>query len=87
MPRRSRSAARPVPLPEPAPGAVLHIDRLVPLVAHAVAVFGDEKKASHWLTTPLPLLENRSPAQVLEADGDFDRIDRILTRIEYNIPS
>jgi putative toxin-antitoxin system antitoxin component (TIGR02293 family) len=69
------------------PDRPLAIDKLVPVVAHAVAVFGDERKASHWLTTPLPLLENRSPAAVLSDDEGFERIDRILTRIEYNIPS
>ncbi|MGA2595136.1 MAG: antitoxin Xre/MbcA/ParS toxin-binding domain-containing protein [Bryobacteraceae bacterium] len=62
------------------------IERVLPTVAHAVAVFGDEQKASHWLATPLALLDNRSPAQIL-ARGDVDAVDQILTRIEYNIPS
>jgi uncharacterized protein (DUF2384 family) len=66
--------------------ALIDIDRVVPTVAHAVAVFGDEQKASHWLATPLALLGNRSPAQIL-ARGDVDAVDQILTRIEYNIPS
>ena len=56
------------------------------IVAHAVAVFGDEQKASHWLKTPLALLHNLSPAQVL-ARGRVEEVDNILTRIEYNIPS
>ena len=67
--------------------AVAGIDRLVPIVAHAVAVFGDEQKASHWLATPLALLGNRSPAQILARGGDVEAIDQILTRIEHNIPS
>lgn len=71
----------------PTEGAVVAIDRVVPIVAHAVAVFGDEQKASHWLATPLPLLGDRSPAQVLARGGDLDGIDQILTRIEHNIPS
>lgn len=71
----------------PTEGAVVDIDRLVPIVAHAVAVFGDEQKASHWLATPLPLLGNCSPVQVLARGGDVDGIDQILTRIEHNIPS
>jgi len=66
--------------------AAAEIDRVVPIVAHAVAVFGDEQKASHWLATPLALLGNRSPVQVL-ARGGTEAIDEILTRIEYNIPS
>ena len=67
--------------------AVADIDRIVPIVAHAVAVFGDEQKASHWLATPLALLGNRSPVQILARGGDFEAIDQILTRIEHNIPS
>lgn len=63
------------------------MSRIVPVIAHAVAVFGDEGKASHWFLTRLPLLGDRSPSQVLEhADGP-ERIDQMLTRIEHNIPS
>jgi uncharacterized protein (DUF2384 family) len=34
----------------------LRLTRIVSVIAHAVSVFGDEHKASHWLSTPLPLL-------------------------------
>lgn len=68
-------------------GSVVGIDRVVPIVAHAVAVFGDEQKASHWLATPLGLLGNRSPVQLLAGGGDIEAVDQILTRIEHNIPS
>jgi putative toxin-antitoxin system antitoxin component (TIGR02293 family) len=57
------------------------------VIAHAVAVFGNEHKASHWLGTPLHLLGGRSPAQALAEDGEVSAVDRILTRIEHNIPS
>jgi putative toxin-antitoxin system antitoxin component (TIGR02293 family) len=60
---------------------------LVSIGAHAVAVFSDEQKASHWLATPLARLGNRSPVQILARGGDFEAIDQILTRIEHNIPS
>jgi RNA polymerase sigma factor (sigma-70 family) len=63
------------------------IGPIVPVIAHAVAVFGDEHKASHWLATPLPLLDNRSPSQLLEAEGGINLVEQILTRIEHNIPS
>ena len=62
------------------------ISGIVPTVAHAVAVFGDERKASHWLSTRLPVLDNRSPSEVLE-QGGIEAVERILTRIEHNIPS
>ena len=57
------------------------------MIAHAFAVFGDENKASHWLSTPLQLLGGRSPVQALADGGDISVVDRILTRIEHNIPS
>lgn len=64
----------------------IDMNLLVPVVAHAVGVFGDETKASHWLQAPLPILENRSPAEIMQ-NGDYSRVDQILTRIEHNIPS
>jgi putative toxin-antitoxin system antitoxin component (TIGR02293 family) len=66
---------------------VIDIDRIIPIVAHAVVVFGDAQKASHWLVTPLALLGDRSPSQILAGGGDGEDIERILTRIEYDIPS
>jgi putative toxin-antitoxin system antitoxin component (TIGR02293 family) len=65
----------------------LDVERIVPVVAHAVAVFGDEKKASHWLATPLPLLGDRSPSQLLEDQAGIELVEQVLTRIEHNIPS
>ena len=63
----------------------LPIARIVPVVAHAVAVFGDEHKASHWLSTPLPLFDDRSPSELLNSEEGIQRVDEILTRIEHNI--
>jgi putative toxin-antitoxin system antitoxin component (TIGR02293 family) len=63
----------------------LPISSLVPVIAHAVAVFGDEHKASHWLATPLPLLENRAPSDLLNSAEGLKRVDDVLTRIEHNI--
>jgi RNA polymerase sigma-70 factor (ECF subfamily) len=67
--------------------ATLDVSRILPVVAHAVAVFGDENKASHWLATALPLLGDRSPAQLIESREGLDLVEQILTRIEHNIPS
>jgi hypothetical protein len=44
------------------------VHRLVPIVAQAIAVFGDERKASHWFDTPLPLFDNRTPSELLETE-------------------
>jgi putative toxin-antitoxin system antitoxin component (TIGR02293 family) len=64
-----------------------HVIRLVPVIAHAVAVFGDEQKAVHWLSTPLPLFKNRAPQDLLETDEGLRLVEQTLTRIEHNIPS
>jgi putative toxin-antitoxin system antitoxin component (TIGR02293 family) len=66
-----------------------HVDLtvIVPVIAHAVAVFGDEHKASHWLSTPLPILAGHTPTEILQTPGGVARIETILTRIEHNIPS
>lgn len=63
------------------------VERLLPVVAHAVGVFGDEGKASNWLKTPLPILDDKSPSQILEEPDGVQRIEEILTRIEHNIHS
>jgi len=65
----------------------LNVGTILPIVAHAVAVFGDEQKATHWLATPLPILGDRSPSQLLEMPEGLALVERILTRIEHNIPS
>jgi len=65
----------------------LPLTRLVPVIAHAVAVFGDEQKATHWLSSPLALFGNRAPADLLVTDEGIELVERTLTRIEHNIPS
>jgi putative toxin-antitoxin system antitoxin component (TIGR02293 family) len=64
-----------------------NVSRLVPVIAHAVAVFGDEQKATHWLSTPLPFFENRASQDLLQTDEGFALVEQTLTRIEHNIPS
>ena len=60
---------------------------LVPVIAHAVAVFGDEQKATHWLSTPLEVLGNRTPTELMASPEGIALVERTLTRIEHNIPS
>jgi RNA polymerase sigma-70 factor (ECF subfamily) len=71
----------------PLGGGRIDVVRILPIVAHAVAVFGDEQKASHWMATPLPLFGNRSPSQLLEEGEGIKLVEQVLTRIEHNIPS
>lgn len=63
------------------------VAHLVPVIAHAVAVFGDEQKATHWLSTPLELFGNRPPTELLASSEGILEVEQVLTRIEHNIPS
>ena len=66
------------------------LNRVIPVIAHAVAVFGDEHKATHWLSTPLSPIEDRTPSELMQSEEGLARVDHIhhiLTRIEHNIPS
>jgi putative toxin-antitoxin system antitoxin component (TIGR02293 family) len=67
--------------------STLNVRRIVPVIAHAAAVFGDEHKAAHWLSTPLPLIDNRTPSDLMETGEGLERVEQILTRIEHNVPS
>ncbi|HEY4364871.1 MAG TPA: MbcA/ParS/Xre antitoxin family protein [Bryobacteraceae bacterium] len=62
-------------------------DIIFPVFARAVEVFGDKRKASHWFATPLPVLDNHSPAQLLTSHAGIEALETLLTRIEHNIPS
>ena len=67
--------------------SALPLTRLVPVIAHAVAVFGDEQKATHWLSTPLALFDIQTPTELLATSEGIELVERTLTRIEHNIPS
>lgn len=57
------------------------------MIAHAVAVFGDEQKATHWLSTPLEIFGKRTPAELMVDKEGIALVEQTLTRIEHNIPS
>ena len=63
------------------------ISHLAPVIAHAIAVFGDEEKAMHWLTTSLPFFNCRAPRELLSNEESLASVEQTLTRIEHNIPS
>ena len=67
--------------------SALFLTRLVPVIGHAVAVFGDEQKATHCLSTPLALFDNQTPTELLATSEGIELVERTLTRIEHNIPS
>ena len=56
------------------------------LVARAVDAFGDEIKASGWLSLPNRDLDGQTPLQVAQKDGySLRAIEPLLTRIEHGV--
>jgi putative toxin-antitoxin system antitoxin component (TIGR02293 family) len=50
-----------------------------------LSLFGDERKATRWLATPLSELGNRTPEEVLQSDPNADAVSVILDRIDYGV--
>jgi uncharacterized protein (DUF2384 family) len=56
------------------------------LVARAVEVFGDEIKASRWLSSPSVDLNNQAPIAVAQKNGyDSNVLEPLFLRIEHGI--
>jgi uncharacterized protein (DUF2384 family) len=56
------------------------------LVARTVDAFGDEVKASMWLSMPNPFLDGETPLRAAQRDGyNFLILEPILTRMEHGI--
>jgi uncharacterized protein (DUF2384 family) len=56
------------------------------LVARTIEVFGDEIKASRWLSLPNPDLNGATPIQAVQESGySTSLLEPIFTRIEHGI--
>jgi hypothetical protein len=56
------------------------------LIDRTVDVFGDEIKASRWLSLPNRDLDGQTPLQVAQKNGyDLQAIEPILIRIEHGV--
>jgi putative toxin-antitoxin system antitoxin component (TIGR02293 family) len=51
----------------------------------ALSLFGDERKASRWMATPLSELDDCTPEEVLQSDPNTDVVSAILDRIDYGV--
>lgn len=81
-PERARPGASQPGAAEPA----YEMTRYRALVSRVVEAFGDEIKASRWLSLPNRDLEGRTPLQAFQANGyDIQVLEPILTRIEHGI--
>lgn len=56
------------------------------LVSRAVEAFGDEIKASRWLSSPNSELNGQTPIQAVQANGyDLQALEPLFTRIEHGV--
>lgn len=55
--------------------------------ARALEVFGDAATAAGWMSDPLPILDGRSPAEMVASGdpGNLRRILEILVSIDYGM--
>ena len=68
-----------------APGSE-EIVRYQALVSRVVDAFGDEIKASRWLSLPNRDLNGQTPLRVVQESGyDMQALEPILTRIEHGV--
>jgi uncharacterized protein (DUF2384 family) len=83
----SRSERTATGTPRQIAGKQLHeITRYRALVSRAVDAFGDEIKASRWLSIPNRDLDGQTPLQAVQkSDYDMQVLEPILTRIEHGV--
>ena len=61
--------------------------RLARVYAHAVEVFETEEGATDWFEDPIRALGGRRPLDLLDTDMGVQRVDAVLTRIQYGVYS
>jgi putative toxin-antitoxin system antitoxin component (TIGR02293 family) len=52
---------------------------------HAGEVFANREKALHWLQSPNPSLEGKTPLEAAETDQGYQAVEDILGRIEDGV--
>ena len=67
-------------------GPLQEMTRYRALVARVVEAFGDEIKASKWLSLPNRDLNGQTPLQTVQNNGyDFQILEPVLVRIEHGV--
>lgn len=59
--------------------------RLISISARAGEVFASQEKAMHWLLSPNPSLEGRTPLEAAKSGDGYQEVEDILTRIEHGV--
>jgi hypothetical protein len=55
------------------------------LLAHLLETFGSEPTARSWLSSQCGALNNRTPLEVIQAEGNDKEVERILNCIDYGM--
>jgi putative toxin-antitoxin system antitoxin component (TIGR02293 family) len=53
--------------------------------AHAGEVFANQEKAIHWLRSPNPSLEGKTPLEAAQTDQGYQEVEDVLVRIEHGV--
>ena len=61
--------------------------RLARVYAHAMEVFETQDDATGWFKDPIRALGGRRPLDLLDTDVGAERVDAVLTRIQYGVYS
>lgn len=59
--------------------------RLISISARAGEVFANQEKAMHWLLSPNPSLEGRTPLEAARSGEGYQDAEDILTRLERGV--
>jgi len=59
--------------------------RLMSISVHAGEVFANQEKEIHWLRTPNPSLEGKSPLEAAQTDQGYRDLEDVLVRIEHGV--
>ena len=54
-------------------------------IAYAVNVFGNKRKAMHWLSRPRAELHGQAPLDALQSPETYPEVMRLLGRIDHGI--
>ena len=63
------------------------VERVARLMAMAEQVWEGRDEAQAFLTEPHPMLEDRSPLEMAETELGARRVERLLMRLEYSLPT
>jgi putative toxin-antitoxin system antitoxin component (TIGR02293 family) len=59
--------------------------RLMSISVRAGEVFANQEKAIHWLRSPNPSLEGKTPLEAAQTDLGYREVEDVLVRIEHGV--